>query len=370
MGTKKVWALPSRPGRAFLYHFVFGIQVDFCIILKYKNSARMEEMTSDEIKKMILTRLYEGAFKEGISYEVNLNDFGAEKEIDNELIWKIYEELKDAGLIMMWAMGSWVVPTSIGLSFCEENKLVDDAIIRAQNKIRIKILEAYANIYDEHSKDYLVDWEEICRVSGVSTQDFQNNIRILFDGDYLEKNTIRAYTITQKGLDLVRGYHKKVARFEAFENLESLTGTTPQSRGHQLEDILADVAREEGWEVDKRVRSQGQEHDIIIHKGFHYFLISCEWESNPIQGKEVELLESRVRSRASTTGGILFSMSDFTENCIKEAFAKISSARIILFGPQDVTSIMLNEKSLINFVDEKLEHLMHHREFLIDGIVR
>jgi len=327
-------------------------------------------MTSDEIKKMILIRLYEGAFKDGISYEVNLNDFAAEKEIENELIWKIYEELKDAGLIKMWAMGGWVAPSSIGLSFCEENKLVDDAIIRAQNKTRIKILQAYANIYDEHSKDYLVYWEEICKISGVSEQDFQKNIRILLDGDYLKKDTIRAYTITQKGLDVLRKYRKKVARLEAFTNLESLRGTTPQLRGHQLEDLLAEVASDEGWDVDKRVRSQGQEHDIITHKGFHYFLISCKWESDPIQGKEVELLESRVRSRASTTGGILFSMSDFTENCIREAFAKISSARIMLFGPKDIKNIMQNEKSLTDLVDEKLERLMHHREFLVDGIVR
>lgn len=327
-------------------------------------------MTGDEIKKMVLMRLYEGAFKDGVSHELNLNDFAADKGISNEQIWKIYEELKEDGLIKMWAMGGLVVPTAIGLSFCEENKLADDAIIRAQNKIRIKILEAYANIYDEHSKDYLVDWEEICRISGVSTQDFQNNIRILMDGGYLEKNTIRAYSISQKGLYSVCGYRKKGARLEAFENLESLTETTPQSRGHQLENILAEVAEDEGWEVDKRVRSQGQEHDIIIHKGFHYFLISCKWEGDRIQGKEVELLESRVRSRASMTGGILFSMSDFTENCIKEAFAKISSARIILFGPQDVKNIMHNEKSLTDFIDEKLERLMHHREFLVDGIVR
>jgi uncharacterized protein (DUF2132 family) len=155
-----------------------------------------------------------------------------------------------------------------------------------------------------------------------------------------------------------------------FENLENLVDTTHQLRGHHLEDLLAEVAEDEGWEVDKRVRSQGQEHDIILHKGFHYFLISCKWESDPIQGKEVELLESRVRSRASTTGGILFSMSDFTENCIKEAFAKINSARIMLFGSQDVNTIMLNEKSLTDFIDEKLERLMHHREFLIDGSVR
>jgi predicted transcriptional regulator len=327
-------------------------------------------MTADEIKKMILIRLHEGAFKHGVSYELNLNDFASEKGIDKEQIWKIYDDLEEAGLIRIWAKGGLVAPTSMGLSFCEENKLVDDAIIREQNEIRIKILEAYANIYDEHSKYYLVDWQEICRISGVSEQDFQNNIPILFNGDYLEKDTSRAYTITQKGLGIVRDYKRKNARLRAFENLENLVGTTHQSRGHQLEDILADIAGEEGWDVEKRVRSQGQEHDIIIHKGFHYFLISCKWESDPVQGKEVELLESRVRSRASTTGGILFSMSDFTENCIKEAFVKISSARIMLFGSQDVKKIMLNKKSLTDLIDEKLERLMHQREFLVDGIVR
>ena len=327
-------------------------------------------MIDDEIKRMLLIRLYDGAFKHGVSYELNLNDFAAEKGVSNELIWKIYNELEDGGLIKMWAGGGRVVPTTIGLSYCEQNKLVADAIISEQNKIRIKILDAYANIYEKHLRDYLVDWEEICRISGVSIEDFQNNIRMLFDGGYIEKNTIGAYSISQKGLDVVYEYKKKMARLRAFEKLESLVGITPQLRGHQLEDILAEVAEHEGWEVDKRVRSQGQENDIIIHRGFHYFLISCKWEGDPIQGQEIELLESRVRSRASTTGGILFSLSGFTDNCIREAFAKIGSARILLFGPQDVKTIMLNEKSITDFIDEKLECLMHHRTFLIDGVVR
>jgi Mn-dependent DtxR family transcriptional regulator len=324
-------------------------------------------MKNEEIKEIILRRLYDGAFKRDVEYELNLNEFADKKRIDRGLIWKIYDELKENDLIRMWAMGGWVAPTSKGILYCEQNKLVDDAIIRDQNKIRVKILKAYADIYEKHSSDYLVDWEEICKIGDINRQDFQNNIKILIDGGYIEKNTIRAYSITLKGLETMKEYRRKTARLEKFEKLENLIDTTPQMRGHELEDVLAEVAEDEGWQVIKRARSQGQEHDIIIHQGFHYLLISCKWEKDPLQPEDAELLESRVRSRANTTGGILFSMSGFTDNCIEEARLKISSARIMLFGQSDIKTILSNEKSLTKLIEDKLEQIMHHRIILIDG---
>lgn len=156
-------------------------------------------------------------------------------------------------------------------------------------------------------------------------------------------------------------------RLKAFEGLLSLDGTTPQQRGHQLEDLLTEVAISEDWDSKQRVRSQGQEHDIIMHVGLHYFLVSCKWEKDRIEPKEVELLESRVRSRATTNVGLLFSMSGFTVNCIEEARLKISSAHILLFGPKDIQNVFCGKSSLTDLLDAKLEQAMHHRRVLVDG---
>src|SRR5262249_22211542 len=136
------------------------------------------------------------------------------------------------------------------------------------------------------------------------------------------------------------------------------------------EDLLADVAEHEGWEVSLRARSQGQEHDLIIHRGYHYFLVSAKWEKNPVEPEVLELLESRCRSRATVNGGLLISLSGFTDNCIEEARLKIAQAHILLFGPADVTSIFASEASLTELIDAKLQEAMHHRKILVDGGAR
>lgn len=327
-------------------------------------------MEKEEIKKKILCRLYAGTFEPDVRYELNLNDFAEKNNIDKDLIWKIYDELDAEDLIRVWAMGGWVVPTTPGLLFCEQNLLVDEKLINKQNEIRTKLIVALAKILEEHSHGYMVDWEELCREAIVDKQDYFNNKAILEDLYLIEKKTHRSYIITSSGLDKVNEYRKKVSRLEEFEKLDMLTDVTPQQRGHKLEDLLAEVAEDEEWEVEKRVRSQGQEHDIIMHTGLHYFLISCKWEKDPVQPKEVELLESRVRSRATTNGGIIYSMSGFTENCIEEARLKLSSALIILYGPFDIKSIFKNEKTMTGLLEEKLDQAMHHREILIDSITK
>ncbi len=324
-------------------------------------------MTNDKIKKVILCRLYSGAFEPDVNYYFNLHDFAKENEIDNDLIWKIFDELKADDLIRFWAMGGMVAPTPSGLLYCEKNNLVDEELMKKQNKIRTKLLVTLAQILEEHSHGYMVDWKELCQEAEVSEQDFHNNEPILRDLYLIEKETHRSYVLTSLGKKKVNEYKKKVGRLESFEKLGALTDMTVQQRGHKLEDLLAEVAEDEEWEVNKRVRSQGQEHDIIMHVGLHYFLISCKWEQKKIQPNEVELLESRVRSRATTNGGIIFSMSGFTKNCIEEARLKLSSALIILYGPSDIRSIFKNEKTLTELLEEKLDQAMHHRKILINS---
>jgi hypothetical protein len=324
-------------------------------------------MGKDEIKVLILKRAYAGAFVEGVSDTFNLNDLAKENQIDNDVIWKVFDELKEDDLIKSWAMGGIIAPTSRGLLYCEDHKLVEGNLIELQNHIRTKLLVAIANLQEKSPHGAFFDWEAWIAEAGVNKQDFFNNEKILRDFGLVEKKTIRGYVITYYGMEKVNEYRKKVARLKAFEDLESLTGMTPQQRGHKLEDLLAEIAKDEGWEVDKRVRAQGQEIDIIIHKGLHYFMISCKWEGESVQAHEVELLESRVRSRAGTTGGMLFSMSGFTDNCVDEAKFKISSAMILLFGEVDIKEICGNHSTLTNLFEEKYDEAMQHRKIHVDG---
>jgi DNA-binding transcriptional regulator YhcF (GntR family) len=323
-------------------------------------------VTREEIKNVILRRAYHGAFEEGVKDYFNLYKYAEENGINRDEADRAFNELEEAGLIQTYAGGGVIINTSAGLMYAEQHNLADEALIDKHTKVRIKMLEALADAY-EKSPDYEMEfWEEWFRLTDINEQDFNKNYNYVIDTGLVKISPMQGHILTQAGNSIVIDYRRLKRRLEDFERLDKLEGMTEQQRGHKLEDLLAETAEWEGWEVTKRVRSQGQENDIIIHKGPHYFLISCKW-AEPIQPHVVELLESRVRSRAQTNGGILFTMSGFTPNCIEEIRLKIATALIIPFGPGDIKRIMGNEISLTDLLDDKIDQVMNHRQILVDG---
>lgn len=321
----------------------------------------------EEIKNMILRRAYAGVFEEGIDKEFNLHKLAEENGIDNDDVWKAFEELKSDGLIDFYAMGGIINGTSRGLLKAEEHQLADEALIDKQHKIRTKLLVTLADIQDRSPHGDIIGREEWIREAEVNNQDFANNDIILRDFGLIHKKTMCDYTITPHGMEKVRDYKKRKKRMEDFERLEKLEGVTKQERGHKLEDLLAHSAEWENWEVIARASAQGTENDIIMHVGLHYFLCSCKWESDPIQGKEAELLESRVRRRPPANGGILFSMSGLTAGCINEIRMMIASALIVPFGPEDIKLIMQNKIKMTDLLADKIDQIISHRKLLLDG---
>lgn len=324
-------------------------------------------MTDEEIKNAVLKRLYSGAFEPNVDYELNLGHFAKELNISHEKIWKMHDDLLEEDLLKFFAGGGWIAPTTSGLLHCEHNNLVSDDQIIRQNKIRITLLNTLASIYEQHGREYYFDWQDWCREAGIDEQDFNNNIKILEDLWLVEITTSKVWAITQDGRDKVKKYCELKTRLESFEKLEELNGINPQQRGHKLENLLAEVTASEGWETEKRVRSQGQEHDIIINTESDYYFVSCKWEQKPIQSKEIDVLISRVQSRASTKGGIIFSMSGFTKNCIEETRKKINIAQILLFGSNDIKKIFENEITFTDLLMNKLKKVMRYRKILIDN---
>jgi hypothetical protein len=264
-------------------------------------------------------------------------------------------------------MGGKVVSTPKGIVYSEKHKIADKEVVAYQKKIRTKLLVALADLQDRSHLGDIIDGQDCMEAAEVNHQDFSNNEPIMRELGLVKCEKQCNYILMPYGREMVKDYKNRSKRLEDFEKLEKLEGVDEQQRGHKLEDLLAETAEFENWDVKIRVRAQGQENDIIMHVGLHYFLSSCKWEKDPVQSKEVELLESRVRSRAITNGGIQFSMSGFTENCIEEVRLKTASALLILFGPSDISRIMHNEISLTDLLDEKVDQVMNHRKILVDG---
>lgn len=277
--------------------------------------------------------------------------------------------MRTDGLIEEYASGGLVAPSSEGIIFCEEKKLVDTNKIKYQNEIRFKLILALYDILEKSINEDMVDWPEWIKEAGVSNQDFSNNEKILLKKGWIKIESPRDYSITSIGKEIAKDYRLKIQKLNAFENLLKLADVTEQKRGHELENLLADIAEYEKWNVDKRVSAPGEEIDIVMNKGLNYFFCSCKWVKNPIQPHEVDLLESRVRDRASTKG-VLFSMSGFTPNCIDKIRSKISSSIIIPFGPVDIENIFRNKTSLSDLIEQKIDKIMKHKKILIDNILR
>jgi len=327
-------------------------------------------VTREEIKNLILRRAYAGAFEEGIDDTFNLHTYAAENRIDNDEAWKAFEELKNEGLIDYHACGGMIINTSRGLMYAEQHKLADETLIDKQNKIRTKLLVTLADIQERSLHGEITYWATWINEAGVSEQDFQNNDRLLRELGLVNNESVYEYEITSAGMEVIRDYRKRKKRLEDFEILEKLEGVTEQQRGHKFEDLLGEIIKEEGWEVDKRVRVTGEEIDIIIQRGLEYYLISCKWEKKPTQSEELDIMYSRAMDRSNLKGSIIMSMTGFMDSCIKKAIGKMGNCHLVMFGPIDINKIIHNENSFSDLLQEKYNEVMLHRCILLDGEIR
>ena len=306
-------------------------------------SGSINKMSIDEIKNAILSHCYKRFFEEKSDDYFDAKAFADLNHYSQDEVFKVIEEFREAGWINTECAGGSYEFTPDALIYCENNKLVSESLIVKQHSIRIKLLNVLSDLQDQSLHGELAHWEEWLRKSEVDDDDFNRNIKVIehqclvtHDGEY-------SYKLTLTGKSVVADFRKRDKRLKDFERLERLEVVTKQERGHKLEDLLADSAEWEGWEVTRRPRSQGTENDIIMHVGLHYFLSSCKWESKRLSSDVAELLETRVRRRPPANGGILFSMSGFAAGCINEMRQLIASALIIPFGPKDIRLIMQNK---------------------------
>lgn len=331
----------------------------------------------EEIKKAILRRLYDGAFKDKVDYKFNMREYAEEKGIRCELIADIYDELKDAGFFGIYCSSMVVEPSIRALVFCEDHRLIDPVLVEHQKALRIRILEACADILEAKLSPYIyggIDCNTICKRAGISLQDFDNNVGILEHLNFLERElSFLIWRITDKGNDAVKNLRRKRKRQTAFNELKAGI-VTPQERGHRIEDLLVEVIRDEGWNANSRIRAEGVEHDILFSKDREYFLVSCKWVSEKVCWSDIIPLISEAEG-AGCYAGIVISMSGFTEECLRRARARKTPQKILLFGPKDVESlfshaeeIFSEKKWFTDLLDEKIKRLVYKNNLLVDDV--
>jgi hypothetical protein len=153
------------------------------------------------------------------------------------------------------------------------------------------------------------------------------------------------------------------ARLDRFAELKRGTTFTPQERGHEIEKLIEEVAKADGWESDRRVRGKGEEQDLVLHREREYYLVESKWLREKVEAGGVREFAGRVEARAGVRG-LAMSMSGFSMNATDEARTKLSTCMLLLFGPQDVESLVTGKRGFTSLLDAKVHAVVARREIV------
>lgn len=321
----------------------------------------------NETQKLFLAHLYTIVFS-GQGDAANFSEWADEQGFTREEVRRVYDELKEAGLVRSPVLGPFAAITSEGVLFVEKTQLVDSDLIEKQQSVRTQLLDVLAMMRDMHGIRKSDDWEQVAQNANVAPYDFRRNIAFLKDTGYIEFVSARQVRITARGYESVCQWRERTGLSERFFALRDDASVKPQVRGHELEKLLEELAQREEWQTERNVRSPGEETDIIFYQGFDYFLVSCKWEKAAVETKDIRDLHSRISARPSTRG-VLFSMSGFSRNAIEEAARRMESAVLLLFGPKDVADLFDGKATLTSLLREKLHAVMTRRKIIIDQVI-
>lgn len=289
--------------------------------------------------------------------------------VDNASDYDLIGNLLKEGLMQSWGRGDSYKITGSGLLYCENEALVEGNTIEHNSHERLKILEALITWYDANKDRPLIpaderDKELLSRSSGsqksigVHIMDLASELNrpmaqliphldVLSALGYIQAIGIDLYVPTSEG--------RHVKRYEDMRDMPSR-----QLRGREFQRLVADVIGQQGWTQSESVQTSNEEIDVIIHRERDYYLIECKWEKDPAEASVVgELL--RKMSNRPRVDGLLLSMSGFTSGAVEQVKVSSTEHRILLFGPQDIRTLIYGEARFDSLLSDKLEALIQWR---------
>lgn len=315
-------------------------------------------MNNPEIQIEILRNLYEFHFtSEG---KENLNEICEQGECDKTMFWNVANRMSHEGLIKAWAMGGLYRITAYGIIYSEEQGIAPEELLKENQHARILILDFLARVYEEHGNFADAYIEQLAEETELETGVLRNNLQVLSELGYIEPVAMGSYKITYSGLDAVASWRQRTSVAEEFETISKMR---PQPRGRALQKLLAGVFEMQGWSQEEGARTSNEEMDIIVFQGREYYLFECKWEKDPIEASVIRELYGKLGNRVDVRGAVV-SMSGFTSGAVKQVEDYVGSRVILLFGPNDVHSMVYGEATFDDLLDEKYRRLITQREIV------
>lgn len=106
-----------------------------------------------------------------------------------------------------------------------------------------------------------------------------------------------------------------------YGRMKRLDGYTPQSRGRELNGLIAKIFYYWGLEVDANIRtldSKG-EIDVAVIVNSKHFVIEAKWEASKTDTGDIAKFQKRVRQRVVGTTGLFISVAGYTPEALKDA---------------------------------------------------
>ena len=319
------------------------------------------DLTNDDLD--FLRELYRLNFTQGLTH-LSYRNWCEKRGVEYEQCQRGYDRLTDSGVVESAAMAMTVALTASGVIHLENNGLVEPQFSASQDECRKLILRRGFDEHQRSGRRGLVPIHEIEHEASVPERVVHQNLTFLRD-IYAIEFQARYFKLTHHGLQLVEAMdlHDRVE--SRWNELRRGDGIKPQARGHALEELLADTARNEGLDVKTRVRASGEENDLVISKGHDHFLVSCKWEKKRAPNHYLESLRMRLLKRPGTFG-ILVSVGGFSKELVKEAEGNTSLGMVMLFGRGDLDRLFTGQAHLREMMLDRHMTLARYRRAVFE----
>jgi hypothetical protein len=191
-----------------------------------------------------------------------------------------------------------------------------------------------------------------------------NNLDVLKDEYFYveEDSALGFFKLTYHGL----AFSERCKQMsEVIDQFEKLSGLQPQARGRAFQKFFATLLAQDNWLQAEGVRTSHEEMDIIISRDREYYLVECKWEKDPIEAAVIRELMGKLTNRIDVKG-IAVSLSGFTQGALDQAEQFMNNRVIILFGSEDVRSIVDGRASFTDLLNEKYREAVTRRNIIFN----
>jgi len=312
-------------------------------------------MDQTDLRNEILVDLYKAYFLS--ESNPNLKKLAEEQGWEKTLFWNLVERMKSEGLIENAAMGGFYRITARGVIHAEETGIAPVELVNTNQNARTKILLGLARVYEEQGSLYTVQNSTLYGEAAIGPIQATANLLVLRALGYAEGSGNAGSKLTLRGLEAVEEYRKNTSVVDEFETISTMS---PQPRGRALQKLIAKVVNRHGWDQNEGVKTSNEEMDVIVFREREYYLLESKWEKDPIEASVIRELFGKLGNRIDVRG-IVASMSGFTEGAVKQVHDYTGQRIILLFGSEDVKSLVYGKATFDELLNAKYKALVTKR---------